>query len=150
MMGVLGKEIETKKPNPWGELKEKGMKETKQNDTPGITKILEGEKENSMENLKELEQECKSEKLEVSEQKSETKVLETAEKNEVTTAEEKTKQRKGICQMFAKDERGIGVVEIILILVILIGLVLLFQTQIKSVVSNALNQVTSGAGRVTL
>ena len=34
-------------------------------------------------------------------------------------------------QKVLTDNRGIGVVEIILILVILIGLVLLFQTQIK-------------------
>ncbi len=48
------------------------------------------------------------------------------------------------------DNRGIGVVEIILILVILIGLVLLFQTQIKEIVTNALNSISSGAERITL
>ena len=48
------------------------------------------------------------------------------------------------------DNRGIGVVEIILILVILIGLVLLFQTQIKSIVTNALNDISSGAGKIKI
>lgn len=48
------------------------------------------------------------------------------------------------------DNRGIGVVEIILILVILIGLVLLFQTQIKDIVNNALDSISTGAGKVTL
>ncbi|MDE7297779.1 MAG: hypothetical protein K2N94_02975 [Lachnospiraceae bacterium] len=43
-----------------------------------------------------------------------------------------------------------GVVEIILILVILIGLVLLFQTQIKSIVTNALNDISSGAGKIKI
>lgn len=109
-----------------------------------------GKGENNMENSKRLEQEEQMEKQEVSEQKSETEVLETTEKNDEAAGEEKPEQCRKICRMFAKDNRGIGVVEIILILVILIGLVLLFQTQIRSVVSNALNQVTSGAGRVTL
>lgn len=53
-------------------------------------------------------------------------------------------------QKLSTDNRGIGVVEIILILVILIGLVLLFQTQIKEIVSNALNSISSGADRITL
>lgn len=46
------------------------------------------------------------------------------------------------------DNRGIGVVEIILILVILIGLVLLFQTQIKDIVNNALSSISSGANKI--
>ena len=91
-----------------------------------------GKGENNMENSKRLEQEEQMEKQEVSEQKSETEVLETTEKNDEAAGEENRDQ------------------EIFLLLVILIGLVLLFQTQIRSVVSNALNQVTSGAGRVTL
>ena len=49
---------------------------------------------------------------------------------------------------FPADNRGIGVVEIILILVILIGLVLLFQTQIKGIVTNALNDISKGAGKI--
>lgn len=46
------------------------------------------------------------------------------------------------------DNRGIGVVEIILILVILIGLVLLFQTQIKDIVNNALSSISNGANKI--
>lgn len=53
-------------------------------------------------------------------------------------------------QNLVTDNRGIGVVEIILILVILIGLVLLFQTQIKEIVNNALESISTGAGKVTL
>lgn len=37
---------------------------------------------------------------------------------------------------FMKDESGMGVVEVILIIVVLIGLVIIFQTQIKRVVQN--------------
>ncbi len=50
----------------------------------------------------------------------------------------------------SSDNKGIGVVEIILILVILIGLVLLFQTQIKEIVNNALDSISSGAKGITL
>ena len=51
-------------------------------------------------------------------------------------------------QKVLKDNRGIGVVEIILILVILIGLVLLFQTQIKDIVNSALNSISSGVDKI--
>ena len=37
---------------------------------------------------------------------------------------------------FAKDESGMGVVEVILIIVVLIGLVIIFQTLITKVVNN--------------
>lgn len=53
-------------------------------------------------------------------------------------------------QKLLADNRGIGVVEIILILVILIGLVLLFQTQIKEIVDSALDSISSGAEKITL
>ncbi|MDE7326148.1 MAG: hypothetical protein K2N63_07735 [Lachnospiraceae bacterium] len=51
-------------------------------------------------------------------------------------------------QKVLEDNRGIGVVEIILILVILIGLVLLFQTQIKDIVNSALSSISSGANKI--
>ena len=51
-------------------------------------------------------------------------------------------------QKVLTDNRGIGVVEIILILVILIGMVLLFQTQIKDIVNSALNSISSGADKI--
>ena len=51
-------------------------------------------------------------------------------------------------QKVLTDNRGIGVVEIILILVILIGLVLLFQTLIKDIVNSALNSISSGADKI--
>lgn len=53
-------------------------------------------------------------------------------------------------QKVLADNRGIGVVEIILILVILIGLVLLFQTQIKGIVNSALDSINTGADKITL
>lgn len=42
-----------------------------------------------------------------------------------------------------KDERGIGVVEVILILVVLIALVLIFKTQLISLVNTIFQKITS-------
>ena len=41
------------------------------------------------------------------------------------------------------EERGIGVVEVILILVVLIGLVLIFKSQLTSLVQNILQKIKS-------
>lgn len=49
---------------------------------------------------------------------------------------------------FWKEESGIGVVEIILILVVLIMLVVIFRTQITSIVNNAFSQINSSAGTI--
>lgn len=42
---------------------------------------------------------------------------------------------------FQQDQRGIGVVEIILILVILIGLVLIFKNEISTIISTAFDSI---------
>ena len=49
---------------------------------------------------------------------------------------------------FMKDESGMGVVEVILIIVVLIRLVIIFQTQIKRVVQNIFKTITSKTGQV--
>ena len=49
---------------------------------------------------------------------------------------------------FCKEEDGVGVVEIILILVVLISLVLLFKSQLTSLVTNILKKITSQANGV--
>ena len=49
---------------------------------------------------------------------------------------------------FMKDESGMGVVEVILIIVVLIGLVIIFQTQIKREVQNIFKTITSKTGQV--
>lgn len=46
-------------------------------------------------------------------------------------------------KQFWKDESGIGVVEIILILVVLIMLVVIFREQITAIVTNAFQQINS-------
>lgn len=42
-----------------------------------------------------------------------------------------------------KDDSGIGVVEIILILVVLIGLVIIFKSQLTSLVQSIFEKITS-------
>lgn len=49
---------------------------------------------------------------------------------------------------FWKDERGVGVIEIVLILVILIGLVLVFKEQITAIVNNAFATISGDAGKI--
>ena len=49
---------------------------------------------------------------------------------------------------FIKDEDGMGTVEIILIIVVLIGVVLIFKTQITELVESIFDKVTRQAERV--
>jgi Sec-independent protein translocase protein TatA len=43
---------------------------------------------------------------------------------------------------------GIGIIEIILILVIIIGLVLIFRTQISAIIQNAFNSINGHSGEI--
>lgn len=47
-----------------------------------------------------------------------------------------------------KDEDGMGVVEIILIIVVLISLVLIFKNQLTSIVKNIFTKISSGASNI--
>ena len=47
-----------------------------------------------------------------------------------------------------KDEDAVGVVEIILILVVLIGLVIIFKEQLTSLVENMLSKITSQSNSI--
>ena len=49
---------------------------------------------------------------------------------------------------FIKEEEGIGVIEVVLILVVLIGLVILFKTQIKQLLDNIFQEINSQSGEV--
>lgn len=71
--------------------------------------------------------------------------IEEAECGEGRLAVESIAEKKTAMERFLEDERGIGVIEIILILVILIGLVLLFKDQITSIVNSAFGKITSDA-----
>ena len=47
---------------------------------------------------------------------------------------------------FFRDEEAIGVVEIILILVVLVGLIVIFKNQLTTLVNNAFKGISKKAG----
>ncbi|MBE6009258.1 MAG: hypothetical protein E7236_01165 [Lachnospiraceae bacterium] len=47
---------------------------------------------------------------------------------------------------FIEEEEGIGVVEIILILVVLVGLIVIFKKQLTTLVNNAFKGISNKAG----
>lgn len=49
---------------------------------------------------------------------------------------------------FWQDERGMGVVEVILIIVVLIGLVIIFKTQITEVVNDIFEKIVSQSSSI--
>ena len=49
---------------------------------------------------------------------------------------------------FMYDDSGIGVIEVILILVVLIGLVIIFRDQIESIANTILSNIADEAGTV--
>lgn len=51
-------------------------------------------------------------------------------------------------QRFLKDEEGMGVVEIVLIIIVLVGLVIIFKDQISSLVMSILSKMTSQANKI--
>ncbi len=55
---------------------------------------------------------------------------------------------KNIMTKFVEDEDGMGVVEIILIIIVLIGLVVIFKRQITSLVNSILSKMTSQANQI--
>ena len=55
---------------------------------------------------------------------------------------------KNIITKFVEDEDGMGVVEIILITIVLIGLVVIFKRQITSLVNSILSKMTSQANQI--
>lgn len=53
-----------------------------------------------------------------------------------------------IVKKFLMEEDGIGVVEVILILVVLIGLVIIFKEQLTDLVEDIFDTITKEAGKV--
>jgi len=63
---------------------------------------------------------------------------------------EEVDKMKGISliKRFCSEEDGMGVIEIILIIVVLISLVLIFRNQLTSIVNSLLNKVRTNANSV--
>lgn len=55
---------------------------------------------------------------------------------------------KKLLKRFWKDEAGIGVVEVVLILVVLIGLVLIFKNQLTSIMTNLFEKIESNTNKL--
>ena len=49
---------------------------------------------------------------------------------------------------FWKDEQGVGVIELVLVLVVLIGLVIIFKKQITSLLQNIFKEINSQSKEV--
>lgn len=49
---------------------------------------------------------------------------------------------------FLKDDRGIGVIEMVLILVVLVGLVLIFKNQLTAIVGDVFDKVNATINRL--
>lgn len=57
------------------------------------------------------------------------------------------KIRKFIYEKFVNDNRGMGVVEIILIILVLMGLVLVFKKEIGDVITSIFGKITTEVGK---
>lgn len=60
---------------------------------------------------------------------------------------EEEKRLKGF-QDFLREEEGMGTVEIILIIVVLIGLVIIFKTQLRSLVEKVFEKITTDSNTI--
>lgn len=49
---------------------------------------------------------------------------------------------------FLTEEEGMGTVEVILIIVVLVGLVIIFKDQITKIVNNLFDRITSQTGKI--
>ena len=58
------------------------------------------------------------------------------------------KRIKGSLTRFLKEEDGVGVVEVVLILVVLISLVVIFKQQLTSLVKNILSKITKQSNSI--
>lgn len=58
------------------------------------------------------------------------------------------KELKKTAKEFWEEEDAVGVVEIILILVVLIGLVIIFKDQLTSLVKDILSKITKQSGTI--
>ncbi len=59
----------------------------------------------------------------------------------------KTKRLK-TWKQFVREEDGMGTVEIILIIVVLVGLVILFKDKITQIINNLFNKITTQTNKV--
>lgn len=76
-----------------------------------------------------------------------TKNRETEKRNGVETMGEESRELKGL-HKFLTEEDGMGTVEVILIIVVLVGLVIIFKDQITEIVNNLFDRITKQTGKI--
>ena len=92
----------------------------------------------------EMEEECMGEQCMEDGQAAE-QVGQAAE--QVEQAADEANPLKGLKQLLAEEE-GMGTVEVILIIVVLVGLVLIFKSQITSLVGSLFQKITNQANGI--
>lgn len=63
-------------------------------------------------------------------------------KDKINNALLKVKNKLMISEVL-KDNSGMGVIEVILIILVLVGLVIIFRTQVTNIVNNVFNKLTA-------
>lgn len=64
------------------------------------------------------------------------------------TIDKTDKKENGLIRRFAEEEDAVGVVEIILILVVLIGLVIIFKEQLTELVQSILSKIAKQSNSI--
>lgn len=57
-------------------------------------------------------------------------------------------KRMKVWKDFLREEDGMGTVEVIMIIVVLVGLVIIFKDQITRIVTNLFNKITAQTGKL--
>lgn len=60
----------------------------------------------------------------------------------------KKSEKLKIWKQFVKEEDGMGTVEVILIIVVLVGLVIIFKDQITKIVNDLFTKITSQTSKI--
>ncbi len=68
-------------------------------------------------------------------------------KKEETEITQEGCRLKGMRQLLAEED-GMGTVEVILIIVVLVGIVIIFKDQITKIVNNLFKKITSQTGKI--
>jgi Flp pilus assembly pilin Flp len=75
-------------------------------------------------------------------------MMEVSMKHKMENIREKLVEKKNEIMEFVDNEDGVGVIELVLVLVVLIGLVIIFKTQITQLLNNIFTEINSQSQEV--
>jgi Flp pilus assembly pilin Flp len=75
-------------------------------------------------------------------------MMEVSMKHKMENIREKFVEKKNEIMEFVDNEDGVGVIELVLVLVVLIGLVIIFKTQITQLLNNIFKEINSQSQEV--